>query len=222
LNISYSPFDLHTPVRLQEVVVEPEPVVRILGLQLDSKLHWRAYEKAIQDKMKTQMLALQRTTASTWGATMPKARLIYQAVVCSALLYRAALWHRHTGKANKPKGIAAKLQKQQNQGLQTVLGAFKATPIRQLETESYVPPLDLWLNRRIARFQARMEHSGIAQKIRDACSTIRTRILSRTNRRRQASAQPATTPGVERKRQVEEWIGLPLSQWDWQEKKLVL
>src|SRR5271156_6574594 len=67
-----------------------------------------------------------------------------------------------------------------------------------------------------------MEHSGIAQKIRDACSTIRTRILSRTNRRRQASAQPATTPGVERKRQVEEWIGLPLSQWDWQEKKLVL
>jgi len=38
----------------------------------------------------------------------------------------------------------------------------------------------------------------------------------------QASAQPATTPGVERKRQVEEWIGLPLSQWDWQEKKLVL
>jgi hypothetical protein len=83
---------------------------------------------------------------------MPKARLIYQAVVCSALSYSAALWHRHTGKANKPKGIAAKLQKQQNHRLQTVLGAFKATPIRQLETESYIPPLDLYLNRCIARF----------------------------------------------------------------------
>jgi hypothetical protein len=46
-----------------------------------------------------------------------------------------------------------------------VLGAFKATPIRQLETESYVSPLDLWLNGRIARFQARMEHSGIVQKV---------------------------------------------------------
>jgi hypothetical protein len=54
-----------------------------------------------------------------------------------------------------------------------VLGAFKATPIRQLETESYVPPLNLWLNGRIARFQARMEHSGTAQKIREACSTYK-------------------------------------------------
>src|SRR4030088_2385146 len=128
---------------------------------------------------------------------MPKARQIYQAVVRSALSYRAALWHQPTG--NKPKGLAAKLQKQQNQGLRIVLRAFKATPIRQLETESYVPPLDLWLNGRIARFQARIEHSGIAQMIRDACSTIRARILRRTNRQSHASAQPATTPGTERK-----------------------
>jgi hypothetical protein len=84
----------------------------------------------------------------------------------------------HQPTSNKPKGLAAKLQKQQNQGLRTVLGAFKATPIRQLETESYVPPLDLWLNGRIARFQAKMEHSGIVQKVRDACSTIRARIHS--------------------------------------------
>jgi hypothetical protein len=128
----------------------------------------------------------------------------------------------HQPTSNKPKGLAAKLQKQQNQGLRTVLGAFKATPIRQLETESYVPPLDLWLNGRIARFQAKMEHSGIAQKVRDACRTIRARILRRTNRRRQANAQPADTPGAKRRLWVEEWIRQPLEQWDWQEKKLVL
>lgn len=38
-------FDLHAPVRLQGVVVEPEPVVRILGL------HWSAYEKAVCDEL---------------------------------------------------------------------------------------------------------------------------------------------------------------------------
>ena len=173
--------------------------------------------------MNTRMLALQRTTASTWGATMPKARHIYQAVIRSALSYGATLWHQPTGNASKkPKGLTAKLQKQQNQGLRTVLGAFKATPIRQLETESYVPPLDLWLNGRITRFQARMEQSGIAQKVRDACSTIRARILRRTNRQSQAGALPATTPGAERRLWVERWIGQPLDQWDWQEKKLVL
>src|SRR5579862_5630441 len=167
-------FDLQAPVRLQGMVIKPEPVVQILGLQLDSRLRWTAHKKAVQTKMNTRMLALQRTTASTWGATMPKARHIYQAVIRSALSYGATLWHQPTGNASKkPKGLTAKLQKQQNQGLRTVLGAFKATPIRQLETESYVPPLDLWLNGRIARFQARMEQSGIAQKVRDACSTIR-------------------------------------------------
>ena len=72
------------------------------------------------------MLALQRTTASTWGATMPKARQVYQAVVRSALSYGAAIWHQPI-EASKPKGPAAKLQKQQTQGLYIVLSAFKAT-----------------------------------------------------------------------------------------------
>jgi hypothetical protein len=70
-----------------------------------------------------------------------------------------------------------------------LLGAFKATPIRQLETESYVPPLDLWLNRRITRFQAQIEHSGIGQKVRDACKVIRYKILRRTTCQRRAKAQ---------------------------------
>ena len=119
---------------------------------MDSKLRWKAQEKAIQAKMDTQMLALQRVTASTWGATMPKARQVYQAVVRSALSYRAAIWHQPS--IDKPKGLAARLQKQQNHGLRIVLGAYKATPTRMLETELYVPPLDLWLNRQVARFQA--------------------------------------------------------------------
>jgi hypothetical protein len=73
----------------------------------------------------------------------------------------------------RQKGSAAKLQKHQNGGLRHVLGAFKATPIRQLETEAYVPLLDPWLNGRIARFQARLERTGLARQIRDACTAIK-------------------------------------------------
>jgi hypothetical protein len=86
-------FDLQTPVRLRETTVQPESVVRILGLQVDSKLRWKAQGQAIQTKMDTQMLALQRTTASTWGATMPEARQIYQAVVRAAMSYGALVWY---------------------------------------------------------------------------------------------------------------------------------
>ena len=96
--------------RLQGVTIEPKLVVRILGLQLDSKLRWKAHEQATQAKMKTQVLALQRTTASTWGASMLKARHVYQAVVRSALSYRAALWHQPTSNVTKAKGPAARLR----------------------------------------------------------------------------------------------------------------
>ena len=51
-------FDLQAPVQLQEVTVRPKPAVRILGIQVDSKLRWKAQEQAVQAKMDTQMLAL--------------------------------------------------------------------------------------------------------------------------------------------------------------------
>jgi hypothetical protein len=69
---------------------------------------------------------------------MEKAQQVYLAVIRLAISYRAALWH-HPRK--RQKGPATKLQKHQNSGLQQVLDAFKAAPIRQLETEVYVPLL---------------------------------------------------------------------------------
>ena len=123
------------------------------------------------------MYALSRITASTWGATMEKARQVYLAVVRPAISCGAVVWHWPGEK--RQEGPATKLQKHQNSELRHVLGAFRATPIRQLETEAYVPPLDLWLNGRIARFPARLEWTGLARQIRDACTTIRTQLRIR-------------------------------------------
>jgi hypothetical protein len=67
-----------------------------------------------------------------------------------------------------------------------------------------------------------MEHSRIAQKVRNVCKVIRDRILRRTTGRRRAGVQlEATTPGAKRKSWVEQWTGLTLDKWDWQVKKLV-
>jgi hypothetical protein len=128
-------------VTLQDTVIQPTTVVRILGIQLDSKLWWKAQEKAIQAKINIQILALQYTTASTWGATIPKARQVYQAVIYSALLYRASIWYQPL--LGKPKGLVVRLQKYQNQGLCTILGIYKATPACILETKLYILLLDL-------------------------------------------------------------------------------
>ena len=111
---------------------------------------------------------------------------------------------------------AAKFRVHQNSGLRKVLGAFHATPIRQLETEAFTTPLDLWLNGRVARFQARLERTGIAKQIQDACAAIRTRLRARRRR-------TTLSPGLVRKQWVEKWIGTPLEQlWGVHAKKLVL
>ena len=59
------------------------------------------------------------------------------------MAYRAPVWHQPAKAGSKPKGLAVKLQAEQNKGLQAVLGAFKATPTHRLETEAYVLPIDL-------------------------------------------------------------------------------
>jgi hypothetical protein len=142
---------------------------------------------------------------------MPKARQVYQAVIYSALLYRAPIWHQPL--LGKPKGIVVRLQKYQNQGLCTVLGIYRATPARMLETELYMLLLDLWLNRQVARFQARLEHSGIAQEIRDVYNVIRTRILCCTRYRTANNTETlANTPGAKQRLWAEEWTGRPIDQ----------
>ena len=50
---------------------------------------------------------------------------------------------------------------EQNVCLQTVAGAYKATPTRNLEMETLVPPLDLYLNKRLADFEERLTQTGL-------------------------------------------------------------
>jgi hypothetical protein len=168
--------DLSPAVQITGAMVQPEATLQILGITLDKRLNWKSHIKEINQKMGPQSQALLHTTASTWGATLAKARQIYTAVIRSSIAYAAPIWHKPPNCATKPCGPASKLQKHQNQCLRIVTGAYKATPIRQLETESFIPPLDLWLNGRLALFQARLERTGIAQLIRNACETIQTHI----------------------------------------------
>ena len=137
---------------------------------------------------------------------MEAARHVYLAVVRPAMSYRAALWH--SPKEKPLQGAARKLAKHQNSGLRQVLGAFKATPVRQLETEAYVPLLDLWLNSRIACFQAQLERTGIARQIQDACTTIRIHLQTRGQRQRRIP----DTPALVQKNWTEKWIGQPIEQ----------
>jgi hypothetical protein len=58
------------------------------------------------------------------------------------------------------------------------MGVLKATPIGQLEAKAYVFPLDLWLDGKLARFQAKLEQTGLVWRDRmcvpSECTIVRT------------------------------------------------
>src|SRR5436190_15001737 len=134
---------------------------RFLGVWLDWKLRWRRHLKKLQTKLETQVYAITRLAASTWGCSMAQAWEIYMKVVQSAITYGVSAYHTLADLGKKTlKGIAKGLLTAQSNCLWVVAGAYRATPVRSLETETWVPLLDIYLSKRVADFEARLEHTG--------------------------------------------------------------
>ena len=113
------------------------------------------------------MNALTRIAASTWGCTLARAREIYTKVIRSAIAYGAGVFHD----PERPK-VAKGLTTSQNKGLRKVIGAYKATPIRDLELKAFCPPLNLYFQKRLADFETRIQHLSIRDKLKQAYTVI--------------------------------------------------
>ncbi|EAQ88479.1 hypothetical protein CHGG_05098 [Chaetomium globosum CBS 148.51] len=175
--------------------VRPKESARFLGVWLDRKLNWKAHLAAVERKLRTQSYALSRLAASTWGLGLAKAREVYTKCIRSALAYGASSFHIPTDVGGEPvkKGITKALGKAQNKSLRIVAGAFKHTPIRNLETETWVPPLDLYLNKRFAEFETRLQRTDLddgqggkktaGSIILTACQRIQQRLRSKSGNR---------------------------------------
>ena len=184
--------------------IEPTDSYRFLGIWLDRRLSWKAHRTAVEKKLKTQDFALSRIAAKTWGPGLIRAREVYTKCIRSAIAYGASSFHLPTHAEDKPKGITERLSKAQNRSLRIVAGAYKATPIRSLETETWVPPLDLYLNKRLADFEARLgtplqgsSTTGVPKTtgaiIAQACNKLARRFqVQRRRSRRVQYPQPPT------------------------------
>jgi hypothetical protein len=53
-----------------------------------------------------------------------------------------------------------------------VAGAYRATPVRNLETETWIPPLDLYLNTQVAQFERRLQNSRAGKLIQQSGAAV--------------------------------------------------
>jgi hypothetical protein len=147
--------------------------IRVLGIQIDTKLKWNAHIAKIHDRYASQSLALGRITASTWGASFEKARLVYSATVTPAITYGAGIWHSPQGTETARKFIGKQLETLQNQGLRRILGAYKAVNSAVLEKEADIPPIEATLSKAVANSLKRRYQTKGGQEITKACEDIR-------------------------------------------------
>lgn len=204
-----------TAVRLGTATIQPVESARFLGVWLDRKLTWKAHLKQIKTKLETQTFALTRLAASAWGCRLARAREIYTKVIRSAIAYGAPAYHTPaTDRPEATAGIAAQLLTTQSQCLRVVAGAYRRTPVRNLETETFTPPLDLYLTKRVADFETRLEVTGKAQLLHNVCAGIAARLRTRRNRRRlnpwqtvSIPAHPVPQVAEERVQWARRWTG---------------
>jgi len=98
-----------------------------------------------------------------WGPSLARAREVYTKCIRNAIAYRASSFHQPTAPrgTSKLRGLAKALSKAQNRSLRIVVGAYQTAPVRCLETEAWVPPLDLYLNKRLADFKDRLQEKAL-------------------------------------------------------------
>ena len=133
-------------VSFGNTVINPKASIRVLGLHIDSKLKWGPHITVLKAKMDTQELGLKMVAASTWGATLKKARTVYSAVVRPAMTFGAKIWHQPGQEKGPAEKIARDLSRYQNRCLRVITGGYKSTPIPVLEAESHVPNIRVHLD----------------------------------------------------------------------------
>jgi hypothetical protein len=170
---------------------------RFLGVWLDRKLRWTRHLKQLKTKLATQQFALTKLAASTWGVSISRARELYTKVIRSAIAYGASVWHTPS-KEGEPKGPAKQLMAVQSHCLRVAAGAYRATPIHCLETETAVPPLDLYLDQRKAEYERALQISDKSTLLDDWCSKVSRWLLRKRHKRKRGESPP---PQLERRPQ---------------------
>jgi len=156
--------DLASTVHFDDREIPTETTIRVLGVQVDARLRWKEHVQQAVQKGSMAFEALSRITASTWGPSMKRSRLLYTAVVRPAMLYGSQVWGLQDNGASSAS-VTKPLKCLQNRCLRRVMGAYKRTPTAALERESNVMPVDI-----------HMEHKAMQGSIKTASHPVTAKI----------------------------------------------
>jgi hypothetical protein len=196
-------FNMKAKVKITGQEIEPAADIKILGVRLDTALKWGAQLKAIETQAARTLNALKSITGSTWGMSTGPALQIYTAMARSAITYGANAWYTPACLPGARKSVTKKLQAIQGRCLRVATGAYKATATEALEVETNIEPIDIFLEKQVAKTTLRLCENPAGSVVERLTRKIRQQMRSKGGK----EARTRKTPGHKKKAWVQGMLG---------------
>jgi hypothetical protein len=170
-------FNMQVELRIEEIQKLSALYVRVLDVQMNSKLKWKSHIRAIQKKMITQMLTFSRLTAFTWEACFARARLIYSSVIRLAIIYESSVWYASHKRSISVSVTTTQFMKMQKIALRIVTENFRITSLKILKEETHVQFIHLHLSHLQVVVRDRLIKHEHRTLIEDFCNRIKSKLV---------------------------------------------
>ena len=107
-----------------------------LGAKLDPRLTWKPHLEEIEARGIRQLAVMRKLSRTKWGANSRILKTVYTGAVRPVLEYSSSSW------IAAAKSTKSRLDRVQNRGLRTILGAMKTTPVSEMEKTAKIKPLE--------------------------------------------------------------------------------
>lgn len=143
----------HLPVlTLGEVILQPQPQIKWLGVIIDRKLTFAAHGRAVEKKGSQVALQLARLARIGWGIPLSQCLQLTSSLIHSRTDYAASVWHQQ----GKNTATVKSIQRINNVAQRFTLGVFKTHPLIFLKHDTASPSALHRLDARAQKAVARL------------------------------------------------------------------
>lgn len=118
---------------------QPIPVkneIKFLGLIYDNRLTWSSHIKKLKNECRSPLTLLKHLSHLDWGADKKTLTKLYQSLIQSKLNYGCEIFSANAK-------VTEALNKIQNEALRIISGAFKSSPIKSMQVDCNILPMEL-------------------------------------------------------------------------------
>jgi hypothetical protein len=115
-------FDMMITIKIDSNTIQSRIDIRILDVQIDTRLKWDSHVRKIQEKMTKQIMTLTKLSIFIWETIFRKIRMLYIFVIRFVLIYDVFVWHMLKNKKSK---MINKLAIIQNRCLRSIFESFR-------------------------------------------------------------------------------------------------